>query len=239
MTQIRHALSSEAWNGFKQLIRDHGLAGQRSWCEVGGGANPLFSEQEAQSLDVNYAILDVSAEELAKAPDSVQKIQADAAKSDLQLGKHFDLIFSKMLVEHVRDARTFHQNIFEHLQPGGVAIHFFPTLWALPFVVNWLLPDGLSRQLLSLIAPRNTYQQGKFPAYYQWCRGPTAGQVARFQDLGYEVLEYHAYYGHGAYYRRVPWIRRLHSTLARFLADRTQLAQLSSFAIVILKKPSP
>src|ERR1700721_1406514 len=58
------------------------------------------------------------------------------------LWESYDLVFSKMLCEHLPDARTFHANCLRLLRPGARAVHFFPTLYTLPFVANRLIPEG-------------------------------------------------------------------------------------------------
>jgi SAM-dependent methyltransferase len=79
----------------------------------------------------------------------------------------FDLVVSRMTAEHVKDPESYHRNIRTMLRPGGVAFHFFPTLWTLPLAINRILPDFVTEPLLRLVAPRDSYQEAKFPAYYR------------------------------------------------------------------------
>lgn len=182
-------------------------------------------------------MLDISGEELDKAPPEYGKIVADAASPDFQTDERFDLIFSKMLVEHIPDARQFHTNVLSMLRPGGLAIHFFPTLYTVPFTINRLFPERLSSRLLDLFHPRDRFQHDKFPAYYQWCRGPSEKQLARFTDLGYEVVEYRGYFGHPNYYRRIKPLQMLHrAKTARLLKNPNPT--FTSFAVMILRKPA-
>jgi len=141
-----------------------------------------------------------------------------------------------MLAEHVANPRQFHQNVFQLLAPGGLAAHCFPTLYAFPFVVNRLLPDRLAKQILNIVAPRNTYQYSKFPAYYRWCRGPSKRQLKRFTDLGYDVVEYKAFVGHPEYYRKLPLLKQLHNAKTAFLLENPH-PLFTSYAYVLLQKP--
>ena len=117
----------------------------------------------------------------------------------------------------------------------GVAVHYFPTLYTLPFVLNKLIPEGLSSFLLDIFLPRDRYQLGKFPAYYSWCYGPTPPMLAMLADIGYEILEYRGYFG-SIYYSRIPLVRDFHKIYSRNLY-RHPNPYLTSFAQVILRKP--
>lgn len=237
MTEISYAATEEAWSTFKPLIR--AIADEfdlNSWCDVGGGANPLFSLPEIRAMGKTYTVLDISSLELGKAPQELNKIQADITEAELSLGQSFDLVFSQMLAEHVRDAESFHANIYNHLNSGGFAVHFFPTLYALPFLANRLIPERLGRRILSIVSPRDFYTFDKFPAYYRWCRGPTRDQVEKFESLGYEVVEYRGFFGHSGYYRKLGIVKHVHSFLTDVLL-RHPIPYFTSFSVVLLRKP--
>lgn len=236
---ISYRLGPEAWSEFPHLI--HRLASRssvRRVCELGGGANPLLPLEFVRQRDLSYTILDISAEELAKAPAAYEKIQADLSSKEFSPSGEFDFVFDKMLVEHVADAETFHRNVFRMLAPNGIAVHFFPTLYAFPFVVNLLFPERAAYHLLDLLSPRDKYWKKKFPAHYDWCFGPTEAQIRRFEGLGYEVVGYRGFYGHGRYYRKIPPLRKLHEAMMRTLVRRP-IPALTSFAWVMLRKPGP
>lgn len=235
---VSYGYSDWAWSQHSaqlvELIRTRKL---RRICEVGGGANPLLSLQLIQELGLDYTLLDVSAEELAKAPEGYRKLRADICGDIPETPEGFDLVFSKMLAEHIPDAAQFHRNVLSLLRPGGVAFHFFPTLYALPFVANRCLPERLTRYLLNIMSPRDRYQHAKFPAYYRWCRGPTSRQLGALTGLGYEVVSYIGFFGHKIYWRRIPLIARLSDGLSRWLL-RHPNPWLTSFAWVILRRPA-
>ena len=138
-----------------------------------------------------------------------------------------------MLAEHITNAPQFHANIRKILAPEGVAAHFFPTLYAIPFLMNRMIPESLSDRLLSVFAPRDRFQRAKFPAYYQWCRGPTRRQFQRLASVGLAVVEYIGFFGHGGYYRRLPGIRQIHELATRMLMKFPNPC-LTSYAFLVV-----
>lgn len=236
---MRYESSDAGWAAFEPLIRrlvvDRGL---RDICEVGGGANPLLTLDYVTEKGLTYTVLDVSAEELAKAPSGYTQLLMDAADSNLVIHDRFDLVFSRMVAEHVRNGLRFHQNVHQMLRPGGFAIHFFPTLYAWPFLLNRLTPEWVARPILRLVAPSHLAGRGKFPAYYSWCRGPSAGMIRRLEAIGYEIIEYCGYFGHHGYYQRLPVLKGIHASLTTVLV-RHPIPLLTSYALTILRKPNP
>jgi len=232
---VQYGLSRDAFSNYEVTLKEL-LQSNRcgSVCEVGGGANPALPLDYVSAHGLRYCVLDVAEEELAKAPVGYEKITADICGARAPAGGPFDFVFSKMLAEHVRRPRTFHKNIRSLLRPGGLAFHFFPTLYAFPFLVNLLLPERAAAQALRLFSPRDPIRHRKFPAYYRWCRGPTATQRRRFEQLGYVVEQYIGFFGHG-YYERIPVLRGLQRWGAEYLA-RHPVALLTSFAYLVLRK---
>jgi 2-polyprenyl-3-methyl-5-hydroxy-6-metoxy-1,4-benzoquinol methylase len=143
-----------------------------------------------------------------------------------------------MLAEHIEDGPNFHKNIYNLLAPSGIAFHFFPTLYAPPFIVNKFSLEWLTSKVLNLFQKgRHSHgNKAKFPAYYSWGKGPTKYQIQRFTSLGYEIVEYIGSFGHSGYYRRLPPIENLHTRLANWLVSNP-LPWLTSFAYITLSKP--
>ncbi len=234
--EISYGKTNDAWIGYKQFILELVDKHQaKTICEIGGGANPLIEAKYMHTNNIDYSILDVSEEELFKAPKEYKKIKADISAPEIMIKAKFDLVFSKMLAEHIKDAKQFHRNILKMLNSGGLAVHFFPTLYTIPFLVNRLVPEKLASRFLNYFAPRDSYQYAKFPAYYSWCRGPTSGQIQKFNGLGYEVVEYRGYFGHSEYYNRVKLIKRLHELKTSYLL-RNPNPIFTSYAYTVLRK---
>ena len=225
------------WLGCPQaieaIIREHNL---KKICEIGAGCNPTLPLDVVQELGLDYTILDVSASELAKAPAGYNTWCADVTSGTFESRTGFDLIFSRMLLEHVENAKQMHQNIIKTLAPGGFAVHFFPTFYTFPFVLNRFLSDGISSALVDFFVYRDRDKHDKFKAYYRWCRGPTPGSIRRFQNLGFKIVEYRGVFGHG-YYRRIPGLRELHRVKTAFLL-KCPLPWFTSYATVLLEKPA-
>ncbi|HEY7675673.1 MAG TPA: methyltransferase domain-containing protein [Candidatus Methylomirabilis sp.] len=235
--RIRYTLWTEAWAEYAARLES--LAARpnvKSVLEIGGGANPALSLDFVRRRGLDYTVLDISAEELAKAPDGFAKICADITALDFtRLGK-YDFVFSKMVAEHVSSGRDFHKNVLRLLPVNGIACHFFSTLWALPFVTNRVLPERLAAWGLGLLQDGRDSRgrQGKFPAYYSWCRGPLAGQIARFGCLGYRVEEYVGCFGHG-YYGKLKRLQRGQERLSGLLL-RHPVPWFTSYAYVVLAR---
>jgi SAM-dependent methyltransferase len=215
--------------------------GLRAVCDVGGGPNPLLGPEAVAARDLRYVLLDPLAEQLDKAPPGYETAHADAAAPPPELRGAFDLVLSQWVAEHVEDPPAFHAGIRALLRPGGYAVHLFPTLYAIPFVANLLLPERVAGALAGAraLTPGPTREpegrHGKFPAHYRWCRGPSARQVRRLEGAGFEVLEYVGFFGHG-YYQRLGPLARAEARLADFLV-RHPVAQLTSAAVVVLRRP--
>lgn len=206
-------------------------------CEIGGGANPSMSIDFIEKYRLKYTILDISAEQLEKAPPQYHKIQGDIGSPDLRVDNQYDLVFSRMLAEHISNAFIFHKNVSSLLRKEGFSFHFFPTLYSLPFVINALLPQKLSDQLLYFLNPYRKYHEkmGKFPAYYQWCRGPIKSQIKRFENLGFKVEEYIGFFGTPHYYKKLKPLQVLDEYISSFLV-KYPVPQITSYAYILLRK---
>jgi SAM-dependent methyltransferase len=125
-------------------------------CELGGGARPALELEFLQRNGLECLVVDIAAPELDKAPDGYATLVGDVSSSSFSTGEHdgqYDVVFSRVLAEHVTDARQFHTNVHRLLRPGGIAMHFFPTLWWPPFVVNRVLPESAAEWILLKVEP--------------------------------------------------------------------------------------
>ena len=236
---IFYSTDSEGFRGFSalalHLIETHRL---RSCLDLGGGANPLLSLPEIEEHNLTYTLSDIEPYELGKADRGYRKLVWDACETNLSLSDTFDFVFSKTVAEHVPQPEIYYQNIFSILRPGGITAHFFPTLYAPPFVCNLLLPDRLSSAIVNLLQ-KGRHEDGhhrKFRAYYRWCRGPTPGNIRRLESTGFKILEYRGYFGFRGYLQRVPSLLPLHDGMVRWLL-RHPIPQMTSFATVVMQKP--
>lgn len=235
-TNITYATYKEAWDGFNTFLTDLINKNQiKKICDIGGGANPVLGTDYIEEKKIDYYLLDISEHELNKAPENYNKILADIASPRFNLNTKFDLIFSKMLAEHITNPEQFHKNIFSCLKTNGLAVHYFPTLYTVPFFVNYVMPEHLADFLLHMFETRDRFQHAKFPAYYRWCRGPIKKQFQRFISLGYDVVEYRGFFGHG-YYSKIKFLDKLNSIKTNYHLKHPNPV-FTSYACVVLRKP--
>jgi SAM-dependent methyltransferase len=200
--------------------------------ELGGGRRPSFQLSELPDNLKSYTVNDISNEELSLVPEGYDIACFDVAGDASGFEGRYDVVFSRFLAEHVRDGRAMHRNIHKVLKPGGVAFHLIPTLYALPFVINRLLPERIGEKILTL-NPRREISP-KFPAFYSWCRGNTPAMRRLFNQIGYERAEIRGFYGH-FYYETIPVLRDIESWFAA-LACRNEWPWCTSYAYVTAYK---
>jgi SAM-dependent methyltransferase len=236
--RVRFVRSEELWAGFDdrlvELVRSTGAVDVG---EMGGGANPTLSLVDRVDHPVDLTVIDVSQAELDKAPSGVEKLCVDMCSGEPPVEERFDLVFSRMVCEHVPSAAAFHRNCRAALRPGGHAVHFFPVATALPFVLNRVLPHRTSARIVEALFPerRRGGNNGVFPVHYEWCWGPTAPQLRRFESAGFEVVSYDAGIGH-RYYEGIPGLRSI-ERLKTELTLRRPSPWLAAYAVVVLRRP--
>ena len=216
--------------------------GAHSIADIGGGARPLLTLPFIRAQGIHHCLIDISERELAKAPAHYRKVQADIctpperfAQAIADAGR-FDLVFSHNLLEHLRDPLAAHRNILQLLQPGGVAVHFYPSPNNLPLTLNRLLPEAASRALLRLAQPQRRLDadQCKFPAYYVMCGNSSPAIERGLDSLGYEVLQHTAYIGH-EYYDAFPRLALAERRLRRLLL-RWHIPMTSAVLLVLRRR---
>ena len=228
-----------AWHNYKRVVQE--LAGRleaRRMIDIGGGRDPLFELSELEKLGAELTVNDIMPGELALLPKGYQTACFDVTGDLARIApwrNSFDLAYSRMVFEHVADGRRAWANLYELLAPGGMAIAFIPTLYALPFVINWLLPHKLTAAIVRRFGPaRSEETDPVFPAVYSWCFADDERLRAMLTAIGYREVVVQPFYGH-AYYGKFPIVRDLH---ARFtaLARRRDWRALASFAYIIARK---
>ncbi len=214
-----------------------GLGGGKV-CELGGGARPALALDFLQRNGLQCLVVDILESELQKAPTGYATLVGDVSSKDFSTGEHdgqYDLVFSRVLAEHVGDARQFHRNVRRLLKPGGIAMHFHPTLWWPPFVANRLLPESLAERILLKIEPwrERSGKSGKFPAYYHWCFGPTRRQVARYAEVGFRVERCVAYFGENSH-APGPVLGKMNAAWTRYMVSHPNY-NFTSYATYVLR----
>jgi SAM-dependent methyltransferase len=226
----------EGWDRFPAFIEDViARNSAKRVCEIGAGANPALGSDAIRKHGLTFRAVDQVEGELSKSGMGETSVYDVCASAPVP-GAPYDLIFSRMTAEHFRDPQRAYANMFEALAPGGLSIHSFATLYALPFVLNRVLPDRVSDFLFNRFSPRNRERHDKFKAYYSHCRGPMENQLQFFRNLGYDIVEYRAHFGHNYYAPKLPLLHLVHRQATKLLL-KAPIAFFVSYATVILRRP--
>lgn len=211
------ALSPWAWQNFHRTVTSAiDYFGARTVLEVGGGRAPMLPLDEIGRLGVDYVVNDVAQRELDLAPAGYEhKLCLDISREQPDI--ECDLIFSRMVHEHIPDNARNLRHQLAMLRPGGIIIHFHPVLYSIPFFLNWVLPEDVGVRLLRQFQSNRT-DTGipKFPARYDWCHA-TQRQHAQILELGFAECHLQAFYGH-SYFRKIPGAQSIVRGVSKMLA---------------------
>lgn len=133
--------------------------------DIGAGATPSISVA-GRPPGCLYVGLDLSREELAKAPAGAydETWSVDAATRLPELVERFDLIVSWQVLEHVRSLEAVLDNSRAYLRPGGALVALFSGSFSFPAAANRVVPLRVSRALMHRLLGRPP--ETVFPAYY-------------------------------------------------------------------------
>ena len=206
--------------------------------EIGGGRDPLFTALEVTAANIDFTVNDIDAGELELAPMWCRKahfdIAGDLASAKAKLG-HYDLIVSQMVFEHIRDVPKAWANCHALLAPGGVALAFFPTLFAPPYVMNYFMPEFVSAAALRWFFPqRHAGIQPKFPAFYDHCRGSQKKLAPLFEKIGFASSLVVPFWSHG-YFRKLPVLREIDAWV-QAMARRHDWRWITTYAYAVVRK---
>lgn len=203
--------------------------------DVGGGKRPYVSVEQKTALGLTIVGVDISQDELDRAPAGVYDRTICADVSRLRGDADADLLICLAVLEHARDVRGALNAIATCLKPGGRALIFVPSRNAVFARLNLMVPEALKRRLLYLIFPQSRGQQG-FPSYYNRC---TPRDFARLvAEAGLRLDEEKLYFVSSYLYALFPayLLWRLAKQLI-YLFDRRAAAE--TFSMVLSKPPNP
>lgn len=229
-----------SWDNYKRMIlalaTEYGL---KDHLEIGGGRDPLFTASELRANGFHVTVNDISRKELALLSPDFATLCCDIAAHDTAgiIGKEkFDFAYCRMVMEHVPDVARMWANVHDILTPGGVALSFFPTLFAPPFVANQLMPERLSRAVLHTLFPDRGDEgdNPKFPAYYRHCRGSESALVPMLTQIGFREVVVLPFYGY-SYFWKIPGLKQIDAAFTK-LARARDWRTFTSFAFVIVRK---
>lgn len=186
--------------------------------EIGAGRSPLFDPASLPD-GVAYVIQDAVAEELALCPYDVERACFDACGAPPDL-EPVDLVLSRMVAEHLPDAAGFYRLQAAVMAPAALYLHLHPTLYAFPFLMNYMLPPSAAKWIVEALYPhrRAEGQEPVFRAHYDWCTGLDR-ECDRRRALGFDRVERIRLFRHG-YYRGVPFLDRLQRRWAALACER-------------------
>jgi SAM-dependent methyltransferase len=239
LTRMSIGRDAEAsWACFRETVTTLVRATQaNSVLELGGGRFPFFSSDEAHALGVDFTINDISQDELNLAPNGFKTACFDVASplpSQIQVDE-YDVIFSRMVLEHVRDGRMAWANMLRLLRPNGIAFAFVPTLFSPPFVINRLIPDTIGSRILRMIDPHRTPGEvPKFPAYYKLCRGRESYVTNELLKIGFLDARVLPFFG-TPYFPAVPLLDRLFASFDS-VVKKYEIQTFSSYAYIFARK---
>lgn len=202
--------------------------------ELGGGRLPSFRLDELPPNIASYTVNDIDPSELAMTSDEYDKACFDVIGDVSQFSGQFDVVFSRTLIEHVKDGKKMHKNIVSLLKPGGVAFHLAPTLYSPPFVLNKILPERISQKILYFFFPKRRTQKDKFVAYYSWCYGNRTKMEKMLRQVGFADARLRSFYGHD-YFRKIPILRQIDNAFSSWAAKR-DWSTFGSYAHIIARR---
>jgi 2-polyprenyl-6-hydroxyphenyl methylase/3-demethylubiquinone-9 3-methyltransferase len=160
--------------------------------DLGGGSRPFISFDEKRRLGLTVHGVDLSMEELDRAPAGVydRKTAADLCRF---IGDgDADVVICQATLEHVQDARGAFRAMATSVKPGGTIAIFAPSRNALFARLNRLLPEGLKRRILFALFPHTSEGHDGFPAYYDKCLPREVEALAA--EHGIRVIERRLYW---------------------------------------------
>jgi SAM-dependent methyltransferase len=205
--------------------------------EIGGGRFPFLTPAEVNGLNCELTVNDIASSELALAPPVFPSCCFDIAQelpASLECGS-FNLVFSRMVFEHVRDARKAWANVYRLLSAGGIGFAYVPTLFSPPFVVNLLSPEALSgRMLRSIDSDRTDAKVPKFPAYYHLCRASQGAVEPQLTKIGFKEVVVVPFFG-TPYLPVVPLLKHIGRAFDK-IVERLDARTFASYAYIIARK---
>jgi len=167
--------------------------------EIGAGKKSSFNQLLKDKYSLKIVGLDISEEELKENTLNDSIIIFDATNTNYEsslkeAGNKFDLVVSKMVLEHISDPEVTHKLIAFCLKPEGLAVHFHPTLYDPAFLLNKFLNHKISSGLVKFLSP-GRHAVGVFPAYYKNCTTINKKLITFFDTCGYSLFFERHYYG--------------------------------------------
>ncbi|RWB06310.1 methyltransferase domain-containing protein [Mesorhizobium sp.] len=137
--------------------------------DVGGGSRPFVSISTKRRLSLTIVGLDISADELSRAPQGAYDRTIAADLCTYTGSGDADVAVCQATLEHVPDTAGAIRGLASTVRPGGCVVIFAPCRNALFARLNLILPEGVKRRLLFALFPAKAEGHDGFKAYYDRC----------------------------------------------------------------------
>lgn len=228
----KHPLDKKNINNvYRKIVKKHLREGMLIY-DVGGGKNCRYlSDIDFDTMEV--VTLDISDEELDLNTGIKEKIQCDVCKTIPIPKGNVDMITSSSVCEHLLDPKSYYENAYNALKPGGTFINMFPCRYAVFATINRILPKEFARKVLYFFLPGAKKDCG-FPAYYE--RLYFDQVMEDLKNQGFEVTGVYTRYLQCDYYIfLIPLFLLNYAWDA--LTKALGLRNLASHMLVVAKKP--
>src|SRR5258706_1627125 len=128
--------------------------------DVGGGKQPMISNELKRELGIRVVGIDIDATELHSAPAGAYDETVCCDITKYRGSGDADVVLCQALLEHIADTAAALAAIDSILKPGGVALLFVPSSNAVYARLNLLMPEKLKRAILFRVFPNTSKAQG-------------------------------------------------------------------------------
>ena len=203
----------------KQLVKAEVSKGMVVY-DVGSGKRPFFKPSEIQELSLTVIGLDISQDELSKAPtDSyTQTVVADIQQMP-NLPKS-DFIVCLAVLEHVKNAKLGLIGINNLLKSNGKAVIFFPNRNSGFALLNRIIPHSIKLKILAATYPELKQISG-FPAYYDRCTDKEFKRLCYEMGLTVRTSKYFTDHGYFRFFAPLHICWRMFSLIACWFSKTT------------------
>ncbi len=171
--------------------------------EVGAGSQSLITQEVKKKFLLEVVGLDIDGEALKQNTTLNDIIVCDIADSKAidQIGRSFEIVLSRSVLEHISDNKRTHRNICKLLNVGGMCLHMYPCYHNPHLLTNKMATILLPKKVTDSIK-RNLFRIKReiFHVHYHMCRMLRKRDRQYLMNLGYEIIE-ERYYFNPHYYR--------------------------------------
>lgn len=141
---------------FLDLIK-HASVTSKTIIELGGVSRPVLQKNQS------YKYLGIDIDNNFITDDFYDKFYCQSVET--KFPEKADLIFSKYLMEHVKDVQTSYENQISALNPNGRLIHLYPLGYHPFSLLNKLVGNNWARKIIPIIRKGSEGITG-YPAFY-------------------------------------------------------------------------